>query len=140
LIASSSSAFAISTPVHSTGSVGRSSARTSTFVAPPGSTPRAVSVPASPFTTSLIVPSPLNTTTRSMPSLTAWAASSFACPRPFVSATSNTKSADSAFSMTARVGVDTVRATGFTIRRRRWNRMRSQQYRSHGRETRTSCA
>ena len=66
--------------MHSTGSVGRPSARTSTFVAPPGSTPSATSVPASAFTTSLIVPSPLNTTTRSIPSATAWAASSFAWP------------------------------------------------------------
>ena len=58
-----------------------------------------------------------------MPSSTAWAASSFACPRSLVSATSNRKSADSAFSMTARVGLDTVRATGFTMRRTRWKRM-----------------
>ena len=77
-IASSSSAFGISVPVHSTGSVGSPSARTSTFVAPPGSTASATSVPASAFTASLIVPSPLNTTTRSMPSWTAWAASSLA--------------------------------------------------------------
>ncbi len=71
LNASSSSALPISTPVHSTGSVGSPSARTSTFVAPPGSTPSATSVPASAFTASLIVPSPLKTTTRSMPSWTA---------------------------------------------------------------------
>ena len=89
----------------------------------PGSTPSAVSVPASAFTTSLIVPSPEKTTTRSIPSWTACAASSFACPRSLVSVTSSRKSADSAFSMTASVGLETVRATGFTISRTRWNRM-----------------
>ena len=76
--ASSSRALGISMPVHSTGSVGRPSARTRTLVAPPGSTASATSVPANALTASLIVPSPLNTTTRSIPSATAWAASSLA--------------------------------------------------------------
>ena len=101
----------------STGSVGRSSARARMFVAPPGMTPSAVSVPARALTASLMVPSPEKTTTRSMPSSTAWAASSFAWPRSFVSETSSRKSADSAFSMTARVGLDTVLATGLTMSR-----------------------
>ena len=76
LNASSSSALAIRTPVASTGSSGSPSARTRMFVAPPGSTPSAVSVPASALTASLIVPSPEKTTTRSTPSSTACAASS----------------------------------------------------------------
>ena len=122
---SSSSAFPISTPVASTGSVGSPSARTRMFVAPPGSTPSAVSVPASEFTTSLIVPSPEKTTTRSTPSSTAWVAISLAWPRSFVSVTSRRKSADIAFSITASVGWDTVRATGLTMRRTRWNRIRA---------------
>jgi len=72
---------------------------------------------------SLIVPSPENTTTRSMPSSTACAASSEAWPRSLVSATSSRKSAESAFSITARTGLDIVRATGFTTSRRRWKRI-----------------
>ena len=56
----SSSAFAIRTPVASTGFSGSPSALTRMFVAPPGSTPSAVSVPASALTASLIVPSPEN--------------------------------------------------------------------------------
>ena len=93
------------------------------FVAPPGSTPSAVSVPASALTASLIVPSPEKTTTRSIPSSTACAASSEAWPRSLVSATSSRKSAESAFSITANTGLDIVRATGFTTSRSRWKRI-----------------
>src|SRR5262245_18311552 len=98
------------------------------LVAPPGRTPRAVSVPARAFTASLIVPSPENTTTRSTPSSAAWAASSDAWPRSLVSETSSRKSADNAFSITASTGLDIVRATGLTTSSNRWKRMDMPQY------------
>ena len=93
-------------PVASTGSSGNPSARTKMLVAPPGSGASAVSVPANALTVSLIVPSPESTATMWTPSDAACAASSRACPRPFVSATSSRKSADSAFSITASTGFE----------------------------------
>src|SRR3989337_292080 len=60
-------------------------------------------------------------------------ASSVAWPRSAVSTTSSLKSADKAFSRTARVGFDTVRATGFTTSSRRWNRCMGGKYRSPAR-------
>src|SRR3990170_4383061 len=121
------------TPAASIGSVGSPRARARMFVAPPGRTPSATSVPARPFSASLIVPSPENTTTRSTPSSAACRASSVAWPRSAVSTTSSLKSADKAFSRTARVGFDTVRATGFTTSSRRWNRCMGGKYRSPAR-------
>ena len=99
--------------VASTGSSGMPSHRAMTFVAPPGMMPSDVSVPASAFRASLMVPSPENTTTRSNPPATASRASSVAWPRAFVSWTSSLKSDCNARSMTSRRGRETVLATGF---------------------------
>ena len=81
-----------------------------TFVAPPGMMPSDVSVPASEFRASLMVPSPENTTTRSNPPATASRASSVAWPRAFVSWTSSLKSDCNARSMTSSAGLRWARS------------------------------
>ena len=71
-----------------TGSLGSPIVRANTFVEPPGSAPRAVSVPATPVATSLRVPSPPNPTTTSTPRLAASWAKRVAWPRRLVSTSS----------------------------------------------------
>ena len=120
----SSAPRAISTPVASTGSRGIPSARARMFVAPPGKHAERHVGPGQTVQRFVdgavagehddevdpVVPRP------GRRARSAW-------PRSFVSETSRRKSAERAFSMTASVGLDTVRATGFTMRRRRWKRM-----------------
>ena len=71
-----------------TGSLGRPIVRANTFVEPPGSTPRAVSVPAMPVATSLSVPSPPKPTTTSTLRRAASEAKRVAWPRRLVSTSS----------------------------------------------------
>ena len=81
----------------STGSLVMPMVRAKTLVEPPGSTPSAVRVPASPLAASLSVPSPPSTTTASTPSAAAPWARREAWPRRLVSATVTSWSAASAF-------------------------------------------
>ena len=84
----------------STGSLGRPMVRAKTLVEPPGSTPRAVSVPTRPLAASLRVPSPPMTTTTSTPSFAAPRASRAAWPRRLVSTISTSWSAENALRIT----------------------------------------
>ena len=90
--------------------------RAKTFVDPPGSTPRAQSVPASPLAASLRVPSPPSTTTASVPVAAAPWASRVAWPRRLVSATVTSWSAASDFWITTRARAVTDEAEALTIR------------------------
>src|SRR4051794_12169340 len=103
-----------SAPVASIGSFGNPIVRANTFVDPPGSGARAVSLPASPLATSFKVPSPPRQTTTSTPSLAAPCASRVAWPRRFVSARVTVWSADSAFWITTRPRAVTDEADAFT--------------------------
>ena len=71
--------------VAATGSLGRPIVRAKTLVDPPGSTARAVSLPARPLTASLRVPSPPRATTTSTPLAAASWAKRVAWPRRLVS-------------------------------------------------------
>ncbi|MEZ5140201.1 MAG: hypothetical protein R2711_15940 [Acidimicrobiales bacterium] len=91
--------------------------RAKTLVDPPGSTPRAVDVPASPLAASFTVPSPPSTTTTSTPSAAAPWASRVAWLRRAVSTSSTSWSLARALRMITRVRAVTDEENGLTSSR-----------------------